>query len=101
MTNLETKYCLSNICIMILFIGNNMIAISGDLTISGGVTLTVNSYLNGPSPQFTLTCILVDLLPLPLGPEALRLLCGIYHMHDLGGGLLTDRRSIVVSGDLL
>ena len=43
---------------MILFIGNNMTAIiSGDLTISDGVTLTVNSDLNGPSPQFTLTCI--------------------------------------------
>ena len=99
--NLETKYCLSNICIMILFIGNNMIAISGDLTISGGVTLTVNSYLNGPSHPHLYLPPLVDLLPLSLGPEALRLLCGIYHMHNLGGGLLTDRRSIVVSGDLL
>ena len=29
----------------------------GDVTISGGVTLTVDSDLNGPSPQFTLTCI--------------------------------------------
>ena len=34
-----------------------MIAILGDITISGDVTLTVDSDLNGPSPQFTLTCI--------------------------------------------
>ena len=35
-----------------------MIALtSGALTISGGVTLTVDSDLNGASPQFTLTCI--------------------------------------------
>ena len=27
------------------------------MTISGGITLTVISDLNGPSPQFTLTCI--------------------------------------------
>ena len=27
------------------------------MTISGGITLTVHSDLNGPSPQFTLTCI--------------------------------------------
>ena len=27
------------------------------MTISGGITLTVHSVLNGPSPQFTLTCI--------------------------------------------
>ena len=27
------------------------------MTISGGMTLTVLSDLNGPSPQFTLTCI--------------------------------------------
>ena len=27
------------------------------ITISGDVTLTVDSDLNGPSPQFTLTCI--------------------------------------------
>ena len=31
--------------------------ISGDVSISGGVTLTVDSDLNGASPQFTLTCI--------------------------------------------
>ena len=30
---------------------------AGDVTLSGGVTLTVDSNLNGPSPQFTLTCI--------------------------------------------
>ena len=29
---------------------------TGDLTISGDITLTVLSGLNGPSPQFTLTC---------------------------------------------
>ena len=29
----------------------------GDITISGDVTLTVHSDLNGASPQFTLTCI--------------------------------------------
>ena len=31
--------------------------IPGDITISGGVALTVDSDLNGDSPQFTLTCI--------------------------------------------
>ena len=31
--------------------------ILGDVTISGDVTLTVDSDLNGASPQFTLTCI--------------------------------------------
>ena len=31
--------------------------IVGDISISGGVTLTVDSDLNGASPQFTLTCI--------------------------------------------
>ena len=29
----------------------------GDITIPGGMTLTVDSDLNGASPQFTLTCI--------------------------------------------
>ena len=29
----------------------------GDITISGGMTFTVDSGLNGASPQFTLTCI--------------------------------------------
>ena len=29
----------------------------GDITIPGGISLTVNSDLNGNSPQFTLTCI--------------------------------------------
>ena len=32
-------------------------SISGDITISGGITFTVDSDLNGASPQFTLTCI--------------------------------------------
>ena len=31
--------------------------ILGDITISGGVTFTEDSDLNGASPQFTLTCI--------------------------------------------
>ena len=31
--------------------------ISGAITIAGSVTLTVDSDLNGASPQFTLTCI--------------------------------------------
>ena len=31
--------------------------IIGDISVSGGVILTVNSDLNGASPQFTLTCI--------------------------------------------
>ena len=31
--------------------------IAGFVSVSGGVTLTVNSDLNGASPQFTLTCI--------------------------------------------
>ena len=31
--------------------------ILGDVTISGDVTLTVDSDLNGANPQFTLTCI--------------------------------------------
>ena len=31
--------------------------IAGSVSISGGVTLTVDSDLNGASPQFTLTCI--------------------------------------------
>ena len=35
----------------------NMSQFSGAISISGGVTLTVDSDLNGASPQFTLTCI--------------------------------------------
>ena len=31
--------------------------ILGDITISGGISFTLDSDLNGPSPQFTLTCI--------------------------------------------
>ena len=34
-----------------------MISFSGDITISDGMTFTVDSDLNEPSPQFTLTCI--------------------------------------------
>ena len=34
-----------------------MISLSGDITISDGITFTVDSDLNEASPQFTLTCI--------------------------------------------
>ena len=34
-----------------------MISFSGDITISDGMTFTVDSDLNEASPQFTLTCI--------------------------------------------
>ena len=34
-----------------------LVLLSGDITISGGMTFTVDSDLNGASPQFTLTCI--------------------------------------------
>ena len=34
-----------------------MLSFAGDVTIPGGMTLTVDSDLNGASPQFTLTCI--------------------------------------------
>ena len=34
-----------------------MVILSGDITVSGGVTFTVDSDLNGDSPQFTLICI--------------------------------------------
>ena len=34
-----------------------MLSFEGDVTIPGGVTLTVDSDLNGASLQFTLTCI--------------------------------------------
>ena len=34
-----------------------MLSFAGDITIPGGMILTVNSNLNGASPQFTLTCI--------------------------------------------
>ena len=36
---------------------NLVSTLSGNVTISGNVTLTVDSALNGASPQFTLTCI--------------------------------------------
>ena len=35
---------------------NNMSVTLGHITISGGLVFTVDSDLNGPSPQFTLTC---------------------------------------------
>ena len=34
-----------------------MLSFAGDITIPGGMTLTVDSDLNGASPHFTLTCI--------------------------------------------
>ena len=34
-----------------------MLSFAGDVTIPDGMTLTVDSDLNGASPQFTLTCI--------------------------------------------
>ena len=37
-----------------------MISLSGDITISGSMTFSVDSDLNGTSPQFTLTCISTD-----------------------------------------
>ena len=44
-----------------IYIGHIIIIISsnfiGDVTIPGGMTLTVDSDLNGTNPQFTLTCI--------------------------------------------
>ena len=36
---------------------NNVFCFAGDITISTDVAFTVNSDLNGPSPQFTLTFI--------------------------------------------
>ena len=37
-----------------------MISLSGDVTISDGLTFTNDSDLNGASPQFTLTCVSTD-----------------------------------------
>ena len=48
----KTKFCTLPIIIIAKFS-----FLKGDLSISGGMTLTVDSDLNGPSPQFTLTCI--------------------------------------------
>ena len=36
---------------------NGSLCFTGDVTIPAGITLTVLSDLNGPTPQFTLTCI--------------------------------------------
>ena len=38
-------------------LGNKLFSLVGDITIPGGMTLTVDSDLNGASPRFTLTCI--------------------------------------------
>ena len=45
---------LHNICYNCLYI---LCSKQGDITMSGGVTFTAVSDLNGASPQFTLTCI--------------------------------------------
>ena len=51
----------SNKCVIIFVVGGVVIIILalrvGDIAISGGVGFTVDSDLNGASPQFTLTCI--------------------------------------------
>ena len=43
--------------LMILMYMDQLATFSGDITISDGLVLTVDSELNGASPQFTLTCI--------------------------------------------
>ena len=44
--------------IIIIIVGiHDHYIFSGVISISGGLTLTVDSNLNGASPQFTLTCI--------------------------------------------
>ena len=43
-------------CKSVLCILNISFPFTGDVTITGGMTLTVDSDLNGDSPQFTLTC---------------------------------------------
>ena len=53
--NIAYLICIMHSTLSVLLLITN--TISGDITISGGVTLTVDSDLNGPSPQFTLTCI--------------------------------------------
>ena len=53
---LSAAYCtFSKLCVKKLNI--IMLSFAGDVTIPGGMTLTVDSDLNGASPQFTLTCI--------------------------------------------
>ena len=37
--------------------GNTLFSLAGDVTIPDGMTLVVDTDLNGASPQFTLTCI--------------------------------------------
>ena len=44
-------------CKLVLCILNISLPSTGDVTIPDGLTLTVDSDLNGDSPQFTLTCI--------------------------------------------
>ena len=40
-----------------MYLAAHFVLISGDIVIQGGLTLTVDSDLNGASPQFSLTCI--------------------------------------------
>ena len=47
----------SKLCGEIELINIIMLSFAGDVTIPGGMTLTVDSDFNGASPQFTLTCI--------------------------------------------
>ena len=42
---------------VLILIWGVLVLLSGGITISGGMTFTVDSDLNGASPQFTLTCI--------------------------------------------
>ena len=50
--NALAKYTMSLVSLMCM-----TYLFPGDITISGGITFTVDSDLNGASPQFTLTCI--------------------------------------------
>ena len=51
------RFALVNRVERVTFFTRELLFFSGDITIPDGVTLTVNSDLNGASPQFTLTCI--------------------------------------------
>ena len=55
----KLKFCITDRNAQIKVCGacERAILISGDIIISNGVTLTVDSDLSGTSPQFTLTCI--------------------------------------------
>ena len=49
--------CIYFICDLLSPLKLSQPSISGDITISDGMTFTVDSDLNGASPHFTLTCI--------------------------------------------